>query len=187
MDLLPVCSCDRRVFATGTPPLTSRCPLIVLLLEITEEVGYVEVEHRGHIQELNEVKAALAALILGDKGLRALQSVGKLTLRQLGVFPRLHEEFAKAAVPRAIDRFGHGAFITWWLFSLMLRRANKYPKTGYRWIDLVQAMHDEGGSNEQTRDADGPHTVGHTIAAGPITPCPQEASYTAHRAQRRAQ
>ena len=51
-----------------------------------------------HLQELDDVEPPLAALVLGNKGLRPAQSLGQLDLGQAGGLPRLDEQVTKARV-----------------------------------------------------------------------------------------
>jgi hypothetical protein len=91
----------------ATSILRGTVPDSLLALQLSDEIVYVELKDLRYFEELDEVEPALAGLVLGDEGLMTLQPLGKLNLREPGVFAGLHQELTETSIERAERRFGH--------------------------------------------------------------------------------
>ena len=63
-----------------------------------DDVPSMDADSVRHLQELDDVEAPFAALVLGNVRLRPAQSVGQLHLGQASGLPRPDEQVAKARV-----------------------------------------------------------------------------------------
>ena len=59
--------------------------------------------------ELDDIKASLAALVFGDKGLGACKTLRHLVLGEPGLLSGGNEQRAKDLMLRGVDRLAHGA------------------------------------------------------------------------------
>ncbi len=57
--------------------------------KVREQCAGVCFKRFGDLNEFNDIQSALAAFILGDKGLRAIEPFGDIGLRELPGFPDL--------------------------------------------------------------------------------------------------
>lgn len=98
------------------------------------EVARLDAERSCHLHHLDQVKATLTALVLGDEGLGTVEEPGKLSLGELPRAPRGDEGLAQPRVGRTEKRSSHRSRHT---TAGNLDPDLGYPKLGYDATDLT--------------------------------------------------
>lgn len=66
--------------------------------ECADQDCWIGAQGLGNGQEFNNVQPAFAALVFRDEGLWFSKALCDVSLREVGVFPRLNEDVAKSLV-----------------------------------------------------------------------------------------
>ena len=70
---------------------------------------WVYPDRLGDSQEFDDIDAALAALVLGDEGLRLFQPFGQVMLGETRLFARFDHQLAKGGLLGGVDGFAYAA------------------------------------------------------------------------------
>src|SRR6266567_3358313 len=79
------------------------------MLQRPQNLYWVRPNRLGDRQEFDDIDAALAALVLGDEGLRPFQPFGQVMLGETRLFARLYHQLAKGGLLGGVDGFTYAA------------------------------------------------------------------------------